>query len=391
MLTMKARQHFKLRLTAYGSPNKELVFDTKAIVAAPDSTVTDTLRYATYKLAVDIQAFPSCYDEEETAYDVTISGAEYVGVGSKPLSMEVLGSDADVEVFCLSGQMYANSLNPALCDGEKTHNINSPAAAPSVICVGATAHRTCVTNFKGEKIDTGINDVGDIAYYSSVGPTFAGLTKPDVVAPGSAITSAFSSFYIEDILIKPTWEELKEEDRDKFLIEIDPGVSFGTGKHESTQLVIRQLQKYLKASDEVLDVGCGSGILSIVAAKLGAQHIVGTDIDADCIASSYENFDVNHLERSLADFYVGNLIDDSTLQENVGYEKYDVVVANILADIIIPMAPALAKTMKPGAIVITSGIIDFKEQEVADALKAAGLTIIESNAQGEWRNITARK
>ena len=184
---------------------------------------------------------------------------------------------------------------------------------------------------------------------------------------------------------------MPEDKADMTLVEIDPGVSFGTGKHESTQLVIRQLQKYLKAGDEVLDVGCGSGILSIVAAKLGAQHIVGTDIDADCIASSYENFDVNHLERSLADFYVGNLIDDSTLQENVGYEKYDVVVANILADIIIPMAPALAASMKPGAIVITSGIIDFKEQEVADALKAAGLTIVESNAQGEWRNITACK
>lgn len=197
MLTMKTRQHFKLRLTAYGSPNRELVFDTKAIVAAPDSTVTDTLRYANYKLAVDIQAFPSCYDEDETAYDVTISGAEYVGVGANPLSMEVLGSDADVEVFCLSGQMYENSLNPALCAGEKTHNINSPSAAPSVICVGATAYRTCVTNFKGETIATGTKDVGDIAYYSSVGPTFAGLTKPDVVAPGSDIISAYSSFYIE--------------------------------------------------------------------------------------------------------------------------------------------------------------------------------------------------
>lgn len=197
MLTMKTRQHFKLRLTAYGSPNRELVFDTKAIVAAPDSTVTDTLRYANYKLAVDIQAFPSCYDEDETAYDVTISGAEYVGVGANPLSMEVLGSDADVEVFCLSGQMYENSLNPALCAGEKTHNINSPSAAPSVICVGATAYRTSVTNFKGETIATGTKDVGDIAYYSSVGPTFAGLTKPDVVAPGSDIISAYSSFYIE--------------------------------------------------------------------------------------------------------------------------------------------------------------------------------------------------
>ena len=183
----------------------------------------------------------------------------------------------------------------------------------------------------------------------------------------------FSSFSIGNIFIKP------------------PGVSFGTGKHESTQLVIRQLQKYLQEGDQVLDVGCGSGILSIVALKLGAQHVVGTDIDEDCIASSYDNFAVNHLDKSLGDFYVGNLIDDEALQDKVGKEKYDVVVANILADIIIPMAPALAASMKPGAKLITSGIIDFKEQEVADALIAAGLQVVESNAQGEWRNITACK
>ena len=133
----------------------------------------------------------------------------------------------------------------------------------------------------------------------------------------------FSSFYIEDILIKPTWEELKEEDKDKFLIEIDPGVSFGTGKHETTQLCIRQLLKYIRGNAEytpenqtpkVLDVGCGSGILSIVALKLGASEVVGTDLDPDCMTSTHENFEVNHLDSRLGTFYVGNLIDDVSFQ-----------------------------------------------------------------------------
>ena len=201
----------------------------------------------------------------------------------------------------------------------------------------------------------------------------------------------FKSFTIENILIKPTWEELTDADKDKIMIEIDPGVSFGTGKHETTQLCIRQLNKYLTEGMEVLDVGCGSGILSIIASKMGAGHMVGTDIDEDCIVSTYENFDVNHIDRSKGDFYCGNLIDDKDLQDKVGYEKYDIVVANILADIIIAMAPAIPPAMKPGSLFITSGIINFKEQEVESALKAVGLTIVETNYQGEWVNITARK
>ncbi|MBR5637920.1 MAG: 50S ribosomal protein L11 methyltransferase [Pseudobutyrivibrio sp.] len=203
----------------------------------------------------------------------------------------------------------------------------------------------------------------------------------------------FKSFYIDDILIKPTWEEIAPEDKGKIFVEIDPGVSFGTGKHETTQLCIRQLKKYLKSGDEILDVGCGSGILSIIANKLldGNCHLVGTDIDEDCISSTYENFEVNHIDKSAGDFYVGNLIDDKNLQDKVGYEKYDVVVANILADIIIAMAPAIPPTMKNGAYFITSGIIDFKENEVKAALESVGLDIIEINHQGEWVNITAQK
>ncbi|MGN0291015.1 MAG: 50S ribosomal protein L11 methyltransferase [Lachnospiraceae bacterium] len=201
----------------------------------------------------------------------------------------------------------------------------------------------------------------------------------------------FTSFSIDDILIKPTWEELKEEDKTKTLIEIDPGVSFGTGKHETTQLCIRQIRKYMEKDAKVLDVGCGSGILSIVALKLGAGEVVGTDIDKDCITSTEENLKVNHLEDAKTSFYVGNLIDDTELQEKVGDNRYDIVVANILADVIIPMAQVIPARLKEDGIFITSGIIDFKEEEVKNALEDAGFRIIETNYQGEWVNITAKK
>lgn len=200
----------------------------------------------------------------------------------------------------------------------------------------------------------------------------------------------FQSFYIDDILIKPTWEPLKEEDKNKFLIEIDPGISFGTGKHETTQLCIRQIRKYLKEGERVLDVGCGSGILSIAALKLGAGSVVGTDVDGDCITSTHENMTVNHLAENSGEFYVGNLIDDKAFQEKIG-TGYDLVVANILADIIIPMAPALYQCTKEQGVLITSGIIDFKENEVKEALEQADFEILEVNHQGEWVNVTARK
>ena len=204
----------------------------------------------------------------------------------------------------------------------------------------------------------------------------------------------FKSFSIDNILIKPTWEELSVEDKDKILIEIDPGVSFGTGKHETTQLCIKQLQKYIGGvvkAPKVLDVGCGSGILSIVALKLGAREVIGTDLDADCITSSQENMAVNHLSEELGVFYKGNLIDDVELQEKVGTEEYEIVVANILADVIIPMAPVIPARLKEGGYFITSGIIDFRENDVKEAIEKAGLKVIEINHQGEWVNITAQK
>ncbi len=202
----------------------------------------------------------------------------------------------------------------------------------------------------------------------------------------------FSTFTIDDLVIKPTWEELPEEYQGRPMIEIDPGVSFGTGKHETTQLCIRQLVRLIRPADtpRVLDVGCGSGILSIAALKLGAREVVGTDLDADCITSTYDNLKVNHLEDAKTKFYKGNLLDDEALRAQIG-SNYDIVVANILADVIIPLAPIAADLLKDGGYFITSGIIDFKEEAVCQAICDAGLTILEVNHQGEWVGILAVK
>ncbi len=200
----------------------------------------------------------------------------------------------------------------------------------------------------------------------------------------------FKSFTIEGILIKPTWEQMPRQGAYRTVIEIDPGTSFGTGKHETTQLCIRQLCKHLRPEDRVLDVGCGSGILSLVSLKLGASSVTGTDIDPLCIEATRENMQTNHLPMGNGRFYHGNLMDDSGLKQQVG-GGYDIVVANILADIIIPLTPVVPHHLKEGGLYITSGIIDFKEEAVTSALEDAGFGILEVCHQGEWVGITARK
>lgn len=200
----------------------------------------------------------------------------------------------------------------------------------------------------------------------------------------------FKPFVLEDILIKPTWEEEPQEGNYRHVLEIDPGTSFGTGKHETTQLCIRQLYKHLKPGMRILDVGCGSGILSLICLKLGAGAVVGTDIDPLCMEAARDNMEINHLPAEHADFYLGNLIDDKDLQQKVR-ENYDIVVANILADIVIPLTPVAAGHIKKGGIYITSGIIDFKEEAVVQAVVEAGFEILEVCHQGEWVSVTARK
>ena len=201
----------------------------------------------------------------------------------------------------------------------------------------------------------------------------------------------FHQFYVDDILIVPSWEKVKDEDQDKMILHIDPGTAFGTGMHETTQLVIRQLKKYVTKGAEILDVGTGSGILGIVALKLGAAHVTGTDLDPCAGPAVAENKEANQIPDETFDMMIGNIIDDKEVQDRVGYEKYDIVTANILADVLIPLTPVIVRQMKKGGYYITSGILDVKEEVVSEAVCAAGLTLVEVTKQGEWVSVTARK
>lgn len=201
----------------------------------------------------------------------------------------------------------------------------------------------------------------------------------------------FHQFYVDDILIVPSWEEVKEEDKDKMILHIDPGTAFGTGMHETTQLVIRQLKKFVTKDTQMLDVGTGSGILGIVALKLGAAHVVGTDLDPCAIPAVADNKEANDIKDETFDMLIGNIIDDKEVQDTVGYEKYDIVTANILADVLVLLTPVIVNQMKKGAYYITSGILDVKEEVVVKAVKDAGLQLVEVTHQGEWVSVTARK
>ena len=201
----------------------------------------------------------------------------------------------------------------------------------------------------------------------------------------------FHQFYIDDILVIPSWENVEAKDSDKMVIHIDPGTAFGTGMHETTQLCIRQLKKYVTEDTEILDVGCGSGILGMLALKFGAKHSVGTDLDPCAIDATYENMDNNGISRDQYEVMIGNIINDKEVQDKVGYEKYDIVAANILADVLVPLTPVIIHQLKKGGIYITSGIIEDKEEVVVEAVKKAGLEVLEVNHQGEWVSVTARK
>lgn len=201
----------------------------------------------------------------------------------------------------------------------------------------------------------------------------------------------FHQFYVDDILIKPSWEEVKPEDEDKMLIQIDPGTAFGTGMHETTQLCIRQLRKFLTKETVLLDVGTGSGILSIISLKLGAKKAVGTDLDPCAIEAVKENTEVNGIDPASFEVMIGNIIDDKAVQDRVGYGCYDIVVANILAEVLVPLTPVILAQLKPSGIYITSGIIDDKEELVVKTVKDCGLEVLEVTYQGEWVSVTARK
>ena len=202
----------------------------------------------------------------------------------------------------------------------------------------------------------------------------------------------FKPFTVDDILIKPTWETIPEEHKDKLLVQIDPGTAFGTGMHETTQLCIRQLKKAVDSGTKLLDVGTGSGILGITALKLGAKEVWGTDLDENAITAVGENLEANGISGERFHVLQGNILNDPSVQEWAGFGCYDVVVANILADVIILLVDEIPVHLKQGGLFSTSGIINMKEQAVLDAFaKNPAFEVLEVTRQGEWVSVTARK
>lgn len=234
-------------------------------------------------------------------------------------------------------------------------------------------------------------ELEDMASYVNVGECTIEESQTEDVDWVNNWKQYFHQFYVDDILIIPSWEDVKPEDEDKMVIHIDPGTAFGTGMHETTQLCIRQLKKYVKPKARILDVGCGSGILGMLALKFGAGYSVGTDLDPCAIDATHENMEVNKIQPDQYEVMIGNIIDDKAIQDQVGYEKYDIVAANILADVLTALTPVIVNQMKKGGIYITSGIIDDKEKTVVEAVEKAGLEVLEVTYQGEWVSVTARK
>ena len=235
------------------------------------------------------------------------------------------------------------------------------------------------------------NELEDLRLFMEIGEGTIEVDETEDIDWINNWKQYFHQFYIDDILVIPSWEDVQPEDSDKMVLHIDPGTAFGTGMHETTQLCIRQLRKYITPETELLDVGTGSGILAILSLMFGAKHAVGTDLDICAVSAVAENCEVNGIAPEQFEMMIGNIITDKEIQDRVGYECYDIVVANILADVLVPLTPVIINQMKKGGIYITSGIINEKEQTVVEAVKAAGLEVLEVTYQGEWVSVTARK
>ena len=191
------------------------------------------------------------------------------------------------------------------------------------------------------------------------------------------------------LIVKPSWEELGYE-TDRIILEMDPGMVFGTGTHETTQMCLTHLDKYVTPGMRVIDLGCGSGILSVGALLLGADYALGVDIDPNAVDIAYNNADDNGIARERYTVLAGNVLDDNGFVDSLG-KDYDIVVANIVAGVIIPMTPVVPRLIKQGGLYITSGIIQDRKDEVLAAITENGFEVITIDTRKEWVSIVARK
>lgn len=245
-----------------------------------------------------------------------------------------------------------------------------------------------------EEVQASIREVlDDLRSWSDIGDGTISIDVTEDIDWINNWKQYFHKFFVDDVLVIPSWEQVSEEEQQKanMVLHIDPGTAFGTGMHETTQLCIRMLRKYMTKDSKILDVGTGSGVLSILSLMFGAKDAVGTDLDTCTIPAVAQNLEANGIDKDKFKLIIGNIIDDKKVQDEVGYEKYDIVVANILANVLVPLTPEVKQHLKKGGIYITSGIIDMKEETVKKAHEDAGFEVLEIHHQGDWVSITSRK
>lgn len=250
--------------------------------------------------------------------------------------------------------------------------------------------------YDGALIKTYVEDTGMEALIEAIKERIEGLGEFGLdYAPGTIETSeVFESDWAnewkkyykptkigEHIVIKPSWEAYEPEPSD-LIIEIDPGGAFGSGTHETTSMCIEQLDKRVKPDTTVFDIGCGSGILAIAAAKLGAKEVIAVDLDEAAVVTSKENVILNHVENQVEVIH-GNLMD-------VVDGKADIVVANIIADIICFLSESIHQFLHQDSVFIASGIINTKLEQVLTTLKANNLEIVEVVEKGEWAAVVSK-
>lgn len=235
------------------------------------------------------------------------------------------------------------------------------------------------------------NELEDLRSFMDIGEGTVAIEETEDIDWINNWKQYFHQFTIDDVLVIPSWEKAAPQDQNKMMLHIDPGTAFGTGMHDTTQLCIRALRKFITPKTVLLDVGTGSGILAILSLMFGAKKAVGTDLDPCAVDAVRENMEANGISPDDFTMMIGNIITEKEVQDKVGYECYDIVVANILADVLVPLTPVIVHQLKEGGIYITSGIIDDKEETVVEAVKTAGLKVLEVNYQGEWVSVIAQK
>lgn len=267
------------------------------------------------------------------------------------------------------------------------------AAKDAVFQCGDAPHRNEEPDMTEEELLTAVRErLQYVAGIVDAGPLTITQSETEDKDWMNAWKDFFHTLTVGRIIIRPEWEEMPEEAEGKTVVTIRPGSAFGTGSHETTQLCLRQLSQYVQPGMRVLDVGCGSGILGITALRLGASSAIGTDLDPEAITATQENCELNGIRAEQFPVICGNIIDDRDVQDQVGYEKYDIATANILAPVICALVPEVGKHMKSGGVFIASGIVQEKESDVREAFaRQKDLEILEVTRDGEWVSFTARR